>query len=114
MIPPEWLPLGNLAKHSRHTRSVSFHSCGGVISLQMQEVTVKFMSIRAIILSLAFGSAALSLSACGHSPLTRALTGGALGAGAGAAVGAATGGNAGTGALVGGGIGAAGGALTAP
>jgi hypothetical protein len=58
--------------------------------------------MRAAVLSLALGSAALSLSACGHSPLTRALTGGAIG------------GNAGTGALVGGGIGAAGGALTAP
>lgn len=80
----------------------------------MQEVSLRFLSIRAVVLGLALGSAALSLSACGHSPLTRALTGGAIGAGAGAAVGAATGGNAGTGALVGGGVGAAGGALTAP
>jgi hypothetical protein len=78
------------------------------------EVAVKVISLRAVVLGLALGSTALSLSACGHSPLTRALTGGAIGAGAGAAVGAATGGNAGTGALVGGGIGAAGGALTAP
>jgi hypothetical protein len=58
---------------------------------------VRFLSIRAVVLSLTLATAALSLSACGHSPLTRALTGGAIGAGAGAAVGAATGGNAGTG-----------------
>jgi osmotically inducible lipoprotein OsmB len=77
------------------------------------EGSVRLVSLRAVVLSLTLGFAALSLSACGHSPLTRALTGGAIGAGAGAAVGAATGGNAGTGALVGGGIGAAGGALTA-
>ncbi len=75
---------------------------------------MRFLSLRAVVLSLALGSAAFSLSACGHSPLTRALTGGAIGAGAGALVGGATGGNVGTGALVGGGIGAAGGALTAP
>jgi osmotically inducible lipoprotein OsmB len=75
---------------------------------------MRFLSMRALVLGLALGSAALSVSACGRSPLTRALTGGAIGAGAGAVVGAATGGNAGTGALVGGGIGAAGGALTAP
>jgi osmotically inducible lipoprotein OsmB len=74
---------------------------------------VRVLSLRAVILSLALGSSALSLSACGHSPLTRALTGGAIGAGAGAAVGGVTGGNPGTGALIGGGIGAAGGALTA-
>ncbi len=55
----------------------------------------------------------LGLSACGHSPLTRALSGGALGAGAGAGVSALTGGSLGTGALIGGGVGAAGGALTA-
>jgi hypothetical protein len=78
------------------------------------EVSVRFLSIRTVVLSLTLATAAVSLSACGHSPLTRALTGGAIGAGAGAAVGAATGGNAGTGALVGGGVGAAGGALTAP
>jgi hypothetical protein len=55
----------------------------------------------------------LSVAACGHDPLTRAVTGGALGAGAGAGVAAVTGGKPGTGALIGGGIGAAGGALTA-
>ena len=55
----------------------------------------------------------LGLSACGHSPLTRALSGGAIGAGTGAGVSAITGGNVGTGALIGGGVGAAGGALTA-
>ncbi len=75
---------------------------------------MRLLSMRALVLGMALSSAALSLSACGRSPLMRALTGGAIGAGAGAAVGAATGGNAGTGALVGGGVGAAGGALTAP
>ena len=57
---------------------------------------------------------ALTLSACGEEPGTRAVTGGLLGAGAGAALGAATGGSAGTGALIGGGVGAVGGAVTAP
>lgn len=59
-------------------------------------------------------AATLGLAACGHSPVTRGVTGGLLGAGAGAGVAAATHGNVGTGALVGGGVGAAGGALTAP
>ena len=40
---------------------------------------MRFISMRALVLGLALGSAALSLSACGHSPLTRALTGGAIG-----------------------------------
>ena len=75
---------------------------------------MKVVSVRAVVLALALGTTALSLSACGHSPLTRALTGGAIGAGGGALIGGATGGNAGTGALIGGGLGAAGGALTAP
>lgn len=57
-------------------------------------------------------TACLGLAACGHSRVTRALTGGALGAGAGAGVSALTGGSLGTGALIGGGVGAAGGALT--
>ena len=56
----------------------------------------------------------LSLGACGYSPGTRAVTGGALGAGAGAGVSALTGGRPATGALIGGGAGALGGALTAP
>jgi len=56
----------------------------------------------------------LGLTACGHRPGDRALSGGLLGAGAGAAVGAATGGNPGTGALIGGGLGALGGAVTSP
>jgi osmotically inducible lipoprotein OsmB len=56
----------------------------------------------------------LTLSACGYSPGTRAVTGGALGAGAGAGVSALAGGKPLTGALIGGGVGAAGGALTAP
>lgn len=72
------------------------------------------ISVRAAVLGLAFGAAALSLSACGHSPATRAVTGGAIGAGAGAAIGAATGGTAATGALIGAGVGAGAGALTAP
>lgn len=60
------------------------------------------------------GCVALSVSACGHTPGSRALTGGLLGAGGGAALGSVTGVGAGTGALVGGGAGALGGALTAP
>ena len=54
------------------------------------------------------------LSACGHTPGTRAITGGLIGAGGGAAVGGATGIGAGTGALIGGAAGAGTGALTAP
>lgn len=57
---------------------------------------------------------ALGLAACGNSPGTRALSGGALGAGAGAGIAALTGGRPATGALIGGGAGALGGALTAP
>ncbi|MHB1303616.1 MAG: YMGG-like glycine zipper-containing protein [Acidiphilium sp.] len=57
---------------------------------------------------------ALSLAACGYTPGSRALSGGAIGAGSGAIIGAATGGSAGMGALIGGGIGALGGALTSP
>lgn len=57
---------------------------------------------------------AVSVTACGQDPGTRAVTGGLLGAGTGAALAGATGGNAGTGALIGGGLGAVGGAVTAP
>ena len=57
---------------------------------------------------------ALSLAACGYTPGSRALSGGAIGAGTGAILGAATGGSAAGGALIGGGIGALGGALTSP
>jgi osmotically inducible lipoprotein OsmB len=56
---------------------------------------------------------ALSVTACGRTPGTRAVTGGLLGAGGGAALGSATGLGAGTGALIGGGAGAIGGAATA-
>ena len=70
--------------------------------------------VRLAILATMLAGSALSLSACGHSPGTRAVTGGLLGAGAGAAVGGLAGGNAGTGALIGAGVGAAGGAATAP
>ncbi len=58
--------------------------------------------------------AALTVSACGHNPATRAVTGGLIGAGGGAAIGGLTGVGAGTGALIGGGAGAVGGAVTAP
>ena len=57
---------------------------------------------------------ALSTAACGHTPGSRAVTGGLLGAGGGAALGGMTGVGAGTGALLGGGAGALGGAVTAP
>jgi osmotically inducible lipoprotein OsmB len=57
-------------------------------------------------------TAALSVSGCGSSPGTRAVTGGLMGAGAGAGVSALTGGKPATGALIGGGIGAVGGAVT--
>ncbi|MCF3947844.1 hypothetical protein AiwAL_08060 [Acidiphilium sp. AL] len=57
---------------------------------------------------------ALSLAACGYTPGSRALSGGAIGAGTGAIIGAATGGSPAMGALIGGGVGALGGALTNP
>ena len=57
---------------------------------------------------------ALGLAACGYSPGTRALSGGAIGAGAGAGISALTGGRPATGALIGGAAGAIGGAATAP
>jgi osmotically inducible lipoprotein OsmB len=57
--------------------------------------------------------AVLCLSACGHSPGERAVSGGLLGAGAGAGISAATGGSPWTGAAVGGAAGAIGGAATA-
>ena len=56
---------------------------------------------------------ALTASACGNDPGTRAVTGGALGAGAGAAIGAAAG-NPVAGAVVGGAAGAVVGAATTP
>jgi osmotically inducible lipoprotein OsmB len=56
---------------------------------------------------------ACSLTACGRTAGTRAVTGGLIGAGGGAAVGGMTGVGAGTGALIGGAAGAGGGALTA-
>lgn len=70
--------------------------------------------MRKMTLSLVFGSMLMALAACGYSPGTRAVTGGALGAGAGAGIAAVTGGRPLTGALIGGGAGALGGALTAP
>jgi osmotically inducible lipoprotein OsmB len=69
---------------------------------------------RKIALGLAFSATLLTLSACGDSPGTRAVTGGLLGAGAGAGVSALAGGKPATGALIGGGVGAVGGAVTAP
>jgi hypothetical protein len=57
---------------------------------------------------------AAGLGACGYSPGSRALSGGAIGAGTGAIIGAVTGIGPGTGALIGGGVGAIGGAATNP
>jgi osmotically inducible lipoprotein OsmB len=54
------------------------------------------------------------LSACGHDPGERALTGGGIGAGAGAVGGALLGADPLTGAVIGGAAGAATGALTRP
>jgi osmotically inducible lipoprotein OsmB len=56
----------------------------------------------------------LMLAACGETPGTRAVTGGAIGAGTGAVVGSATGAGALPGAVVGGAGGAAVGAATTP
>ncbi len=58
--------------------------------------------------------AALALSACGHRPGDRAVSGGLIGAGAGAAIGAVTGLGPGAGAVIGGAVGAVGGAVTSP
>ncbi len=69
--------------------------------------------IRKIAFGLALGGLLTSLTACGESPGTRAVTGGLLGAGAGAGVAAVTHGRPATGALIGGGVGAVGGAVTA-
>jgi hypothetical protein len=69
------------------------------------------MQFRTLIL---FGATALTLSACGNDPTTRALSGGAIGAGAGAGISAATGGSPWTGAAIGGAAGAVGGAATTP
>lgn len=55
-----------------------------------------------------------ALAACGETPGTRAVTGGAIGAGSGAVVGSATGAGAVPGAVVGGAGGAAVGAATTP
>ena len=70
--------------------------------------------MRMVLTAALLAGLAVTVSACGETPGTRAVTGGLLGAGTGAAVGAATGGNAGTGALIGGGVGAVGGAVTTP
>jgi osmotically inducible lipoprotein OsmB len=51
-----------------------------------------------------FALAAIGLAACGQTPGSRALSGGAIGAGTGAIIGAATGGSAATGALIGGAV----------
>jgi hypothetical protein len=67
---------------------------------------------RKFLAPLAATAALLSLAACGNTPGSRALSGGAIGAGAGAIVGAATGLGPGTGALIGGGAGALTGAAT--
>jgi hypothetical protein len=58
--------------------------------------------------------ACLSLAACGYSPGTRALSGGAIGAGTGAIVGVVTGIGPGAGAAIGGAVGAVAGAAISP
>lgn len=67
------------------------------------------MLVRSLSAALVIGL--LGLSACGHSPGERALSGGAIGAGAGA-IGGALLGNPAAGAAIGGAAGAATGALT--
>jgi hypothetical protein len=67
---------------------------------------------RKFLAPLAAAATLLSLAACGNTPGSRALSGGAIGAGAGAIVGAATGLGPGAGALIGGGAGALTGAAT--
>lgn len=69
---------------------------------------------RKLLAPVLLGGLALGLAACGYTPGSRALSGGAIGAGTGAIIGAATGGSAATGALIGGGVGAIGGAVTNP
>ena len=69
--------------------------------------------LRRLTIWVALAASLTSVAGCGHSPGTRALTGGALGAGGGAAVGGATGLGAGKGALIGAGAGALTGAATA-
>lgn len=71
-------------------------------------------TMRTLTTSIMLAALALSLAACGYTPGSRALSGGAIGAGTGAILGAVTGGSAATGALIGGGIGAIGGAVTNP
>ncbi|WP_297369511.1 YMGG-like glycine zipper-containing protein [Acidocella sp.] len=56
----------------------------------------------------------LPLAACGYSPGSRALSGGAIGAGTGAIVGAVTGIGPGAGAAIGGAVGAVAGAAISP
>ncbi len=69
---------------------------------------------RRLLTPLLLAAVCFSLAACGYTPGSRALSGGAIGAGTGAIIGAATGGSAATGALIGAGIGAIGGAVTNP
>ena len=63
---------------------------------------------------LAVLAVAVGVSACGQSPLERALTGAGMGAGAGALGGLAFDANPGTAALIGAGVGAGAGLLTSP
>jgi hypothetical protein len=63
---------------------------------------------------LILASLLLPLAACGYSPGSRALSGGAIGAGTGAIIGAVTGIGPGAGAAIGGGIGAVAGAAISP
>lgn len=69
---------------------------------------------RKIILGIALFGTAISLSGCGYTPGSRALSGGAIGAGTGAVIGAVTGTGPAGGALIGGALGAVAGAVTNP
>ncbi|MCW8307188.1 hypothetical protein AruPA_09090 [Acidiphilium sp. PA] len=80
----------------------------------MTQSTTRRLTVRHFATPALLAALALSLAACGYTPGSRALSGGAIGAGTGAIIGAATGGSAATGALIGGGIGAIGGAVTNP
>jgi hypothetical protein len=70
--------------------------------------------MRSIILSSAVLATAIAVSACGHRPGDRGLSGGLIGAGGGAGIAAISGGSPSVGAAIGGAAGAIGGAVTSP
>jgi hypothetical protein len=70
--------------------------------------------MRSIILGSAVLATVITVSACGHRPGDRALSGGLIGAGGGAGIAAITGGSPLVGAAIGGAAGAIGGAVTSP